>query len=250
MQLSYTGHRVLLLGGSSAIGLNLAELLQAQGLEVILTYCSDQGRQNIMDRFPELGTTCLDFFDKNTFDGLTPVLKNGIDYLVDLAQADHEGLLAAANMDQAEMYFTAHVTGRLQLLKKIVRPMLAKRCGRLIHVSSTAAALPGPGQGFYATAKNAAESLYLSLGVELGSRGITSLNLRLGLVDSGRGKQFLNDHGYRQNMAEKIVTISQVAHTLCFFLSDQARALTCTTITMDAGVMAIKYANIAQEDSC
>jgi 3-oxoacyl-[acyl-carrier protein] reductase len=119
--------------------------------------------------------------------------------------------------------------------------MLAKGFGRLLHVSSTAAALPAPGQGFYATAKNAAESLYLSMGLELGGRGLTSLNLRLGLVDAGRGRRFLDAQNRREALAPRVLSTDQAAKTLCFLLSDQALGLTCTTITMDAGLSAQKF---------
>lgn len=241
MQLSFRGQRVLVLGGSSAMGLQLIGLLLAQGLEVIPTYCSPQGQENLACQFPTLQSIPLDFFEPKSLDQLVAVLGTGVDYVVDLAQADYEGLLAGANLEQAEAYFTAHVTHRLRLLKELVRSMLAQRFGRLVHVSSIAADLAAPGQGFYATAKRAAESLYLSMGVELGSRGITSVNLRLGLVDAGRGKIFLDNTDSREHLADKLVDISQVAHTLCFLLSDQAQALTCTTLTMDAGLTAIKY---------
>lgn len=241
MKLNYSGHRVLLLGGSSSIGLELAELLLAEGLDVEPTHCSDIGQKSIQDRFPDLTPYYLNLADRNSYDNIVPVIASGVDYLVDLAQADYEELLAAAHEDRIEAYFQAHVTGRLLLLNRIARTMLARRFGRLLHVSSTAASLPATGQGFYAAAKNAAESLYLSMGLELGVRGVTSLSLRLGMVDAGRGSRFL-DHGQRrQDMTGKILTASQAAHTLCFLLSDQARALTCTTITMDAGLSAMKY---------
>ncbi len=37
------------------------------------------------------------------------------------------------------------------------------------------------------------------------------------------------------------MSVDQAASTLLFLLSDQALGLTCTTITMDAGLTAQKY---------
>lgn len=243
MNTSFRGRTALLLGGSSAIGLTLARLLLAEGLRIVPTHASEAGREAIAAACPELAPMAvrLDLGDPSSRAALEPVMAWGIDYLVDLAQADHEGLLAAAAPAEAEGYFQAHVTGRLLLLKAVTRSMLARHFGRLVHVSSTAAALPAAGQGFYGAAKHAAESLYHSMGLELGDRGVTALNLRLGLVDAGRGARFLATGERRQRLARHVVPLDQAAATIAFALSDQALGLTCTTITMDAGLTARKY---------
>lgn len=243
MKLDFRGTTALILGGSSTIGLELASLLLNEGVRVILTHASPDGLDAIAKTFPALASTCprLDLADRASYAALDPLFDSGVEYLVDLAQADHEGLLAATGSSDAQSYFDAHVTGRLLLLKTVTRSMLARGFGRLVHVSSTAAALPAPGQGFYATAKNAAESLYLSMGLELGGRGLTSLSLRLGLVDSGRGQRFLDAQNRRESLAARVLSAEQTAKTLCFLLSNQALGLTCTTITMDAGLSAQKF---------
>jgi 3-oxoacyl-[acyl-carrier protein] reductase len=244
MKLEFRGKTALILGGSSAIGLALTGLLLEEGLAVIPTHASAQGRTAIHERHPSLatGSPWLDLGDKASLACLTALLKPPVDYLIDLAQADREVLLAAAAEADMDAYFQAHISHRLLLLKAVTRSMLPRRFGRLVHVSSTAAAQPAPGQGFYGAAKRAAEGLYQSLGLELGPRGITSLSLRLGLVNAGRGERFLDRDDRRQSLADKIVSVDQAAQTLLFLLSDQALALTCTTITMDAGLTAQKYA--------
>ncbi len=239
MKLSFRGRTALILGGGSDMGLALAALLREEGVTVIPTHVSDAGREAVARRFPDLASTRLALGDHD-FEALQPALDAGVDYLVDLAQGDLEGLAAAAG-DEAESYLEAHVSGRLRLLRTVTRSMLPRRFGRLVFVSSTAAALPAPGQAFYCAAKRAAEGLYQSLGLELGARGVTSVSLRLGLVDAGRGKRFLDEGDRRQNLGGKVVSLEQAASTLLFLLSDQALALTCTTITMDAGLTAQKY---------
>lgn len=201
------------------MGLALAELLLAEGLTVTLTHSSPKGLAAIAQRCPDLAqaSPSLDLADLTSLDRLEPCLNCGVDYLVDLAQADHEGLLAAASEEGVRTYFESHVTNRLLLLKAVTRGMLYRGFGRLLHVSSAAAALPAPGQGFYAAAKRAAESCYLGLGLELGERGITSLSLRLGVVDAGRGGRFLDRQGLRKALAGKTLTVEQVASTLLFY---------------------------------
>jgi 3-oxoacyl-[acyl-carrier protein] reductase len=244
MKLNFRGNTVLVLGGGCSIGLALTALLLEEGLSVFPTHASEDSKAAIYRKFPELAgrSPWLDLNDKASQAGLSPLLETGVDYLVDLAHADHEVLLAAAGEADMDAYFQAGVANRLLLLKALTRSMLGRRFGRLVHLSSTAAAMPAPGQGFYCAAKRSAEGLYQSLALELGPRGISSLSLRLGLVDAGRGERFLDKENRRQDLAHKIVTVDQAAGTLLFLLSDQALALTCTTITMDAGLTAQKYA--------
>jgi len=244
MKLHFRGNSALILGGSSAIGLAVAALLREEGLEPVLTHASDAGRAAIIERFPDLDAGCVrvDLGDPAGREALLPLLDAGVSYLVDLAQADREVLLASVGQAEAEAYFSAHVSGRSMLLKDVTRAMLARRFGRLVHVSSAAAALPAPGQGLYGAAKRAAEGLYQSVAVELGDRGISAVSLRLGLVDAGRGEKFLDRTGRRRSPSPKTVTLDQAASAICFLLSDEALAMTCTTITMDAGLTAQKYA--------
>ena len=189
-------------------------------------YCQDLGR----------ASPRLDFTDAASVD----TLDCGADYVVDLAQARFEALLATST--NADAYFMGQIAGRQRLLRRLGRSMLARRFGRFVYISSTAASLPAEGQGFYSAAKRAGEALYQTLGLELGSRGVTTVNLRLGLLDCGRGADFLRQS--KQGLLPKtpLPTLEQVASTLLFLLSDQGLAFSCTTLTMDAGLTAHKYA--------
>lgn len=236
MHLTFRGRRVLILGGGCAIGLDLIGKLGETGLTIIPTHASSAGKAALAERFPDLARRSphLDLADPASVDAL----EREADYVVDLAHARFEALMAAA---EADTYFTAQISGRQRLLRHLGRAMLARRFGRLIHVSSTAACLPAEGQGFYSAAKRAGEALYHALGLELGERGVTSVSLRLGLLDAGRGAEFLDTANRRATLKAPLVTTEQAASTLLFLMSDQALAFTCTTLTMDAGLTAHKY---------
>lgn len=240
MRLTFRGSTVLLLGGSSQIGKALTSLLLEEGLRVFPAHASPEGRQSIAASFPQLTacSPCLNLEDTDSLDcflGSNPV----IDYLVDLAHGHLEGLFAAST-PEADNYLVTHIVNRQRLLRGIARGMLSRRFGRLLYVSSTAAALPAPGQSLYGASKCACEALYQSVGLEMGDRGLTSLNVRLGLTDAGRGKSFLatSEHEIPNRY---VLSLEQAATTLCYVLSDQALAFTCTTLTLDAGLTARKY---------
>ncbi len=121
--------------------------------------------------------------------------------------------------------------------------MIQKKYGRLIYISSTAALRPNPGQGFYAAAKAASEALYKNLGIELGSKGITTTSIRPGYIDCGRGEQYIQKNS--SDLVQKIpigryLAAQEVAENILFFLSDHAAAYNATEIVLDGGLTATK----------
>jgi len=91
MKLDFHGKTVLVLGGGCTIGLALTGLLLEEGLTVIPTHASEDGKAAIYRKFPELTgkSPWLDLGDKASQATLAPLLQTGADYLVDLAHADH-----------------------------------------------------------------------------------------------------------------------------------------------------------------
>lgn len=238
MRLNFGGHRVLILGGSCTIGLALIDLLGETSLEIRATHASDTGQAALIKHCADIGRTSprLDLSDSTSVDALDC----DVSYVIDLAQARFEALVAGNT--EADAYFMGQIAGRQRLLRRLGRAMLSKRFGRLVYVSSTAASLPSAGQGFYSATKRASEALYQTLGLELAPRGVTTVNLRLGLLDCGRGAEFLNQTRHREMPKTPLPTVEQVASTLLFLLSDQGLAFSSTTLTMDAGLTAHKYA--------
>ncbi len=120
--------------------------------------------------------------------------------------------------------------------------MLRKRFGRMVFVSSAAVLRTNPGQGFYVAAKTASEALYRNLGIELAKRGITTVTLRPGYVDSGRGARYTE--GRKEMLAASPLGRSlrpeEVAEAILFLLSDHATAFNATEICMDGGFSAAK----------
>ncbi|GAB1409451.1 SDR family oxidoreductase [Desulfovibrionales bacterium] len=242
MRLNFQGSRLLIIGGSSAIGLAVHDMARASGLTVRCTYASERGLAALRGHAPDQPSTNWihqDLYVPLTHDSALMNALTGSDYVLDLAHGHLEDFMASTT--DAEAYFTAHITRRQQLVRLLARDMLGRRFGRLVYISSTAAALPGPGQGFYSATKGAAEALYTSLGIELHGRGISTVCLRLGLVDGGRGKAFFTTSRQQDKLESRRISVEQAASTALFLLSDQGLAFSSTTLTMDAGLTAQKY---------
>lgn len=235
----FSGERALLTGGSCCMALALARGLMDQGVLPILSHRNAAGREKIetgLADYPgRFETVFMDLAAPESFE--PAIAKARPDYLVDFAQSDLEGFVAAADSNRVWTYVAENISARSQLVKHAAREMLKKRFGRLIFVSSTAAAMPNRGQGFYAAAKRAAEGFYRNLGLEMGERGITALSLRPGYVDAGRGSRYLEGKEIPEHW---VLSPQDVAQTLLFLLSDPARGFNATELTMDGGLTAGK----------
>ena len=163
-------------------------------------------------------------------------------HLADLLHSRFEQLVAMAAPEAIERWADDDIALRARCLRAVSRAMLARRFGRCVFVSSSAAQRPSPGQGWYAAAKLAGEGLYRSLGVELAGRGLSACSARLSWLDAGRGHEFLSRHGQvaRAMPAGRCLGPDDVLPGLCFLLSAEAAAINGSVVTLDGGLGALK----------
>lgn len=247
MQLTFQGTRALILGGTCRMALDLARALSAENIEPALTCRSEPGRAAIETALRDAAgpyTICpLDLAQPDTFNRLDAYLSLGCDYCVDLAQDDLEGLTASFDGTRMHDYLETTIAGRARVLQRIARAMLAQRFGRMVFISSTAAERLNPGQGIYAASKQAAETLYKAMGLELAARGITTVSLRPGYVNAGRGRTYLDRNGpaaLAKVPLGRALAVNEVVDTIVFLLSDSAMGINATAVTMDGGLAAAK----------
>ena len=245
MRLKFSGSRVLILGGTCELALCLAEYLIKAQLYPVLSCRNKNGRQQIessLSAFKEKFETV--YLDLNDADSIKSIFSqnNQPDYLVDFAQSNLESLIASESSYDINRYFAENISFRAEIIKTAARGMLKKKGGRLIFISSAAALRPNPGQGFYAAAKLASEALYKNLGLEMGSKGITTVSLRPGYINAGRGKKFIKQNKKITDAipVKRAIEPGEVAETILFLLSESARSFNAVEITMDGGMSAGK----------
>lgn len=244
MKLSFPGNHALILGGSCRLGRETARLLADADVGVTITCRNDARVGKIQSQF-DAGTrfVALDFNCPEDLDPFMAQLEPSTAMVVDLVHGDLERLVGSISDEEAFGYFQANVAFRAALLKRLARHMLGRRRGRLVYVSSTAASRPNPGQGFYAAAKLACEALYRNLGIEMAAKGITTVIIRPGYVDAGRGERFIANLGEARKVkwpSGWVLTAGQVAGQIVYLLSEQAQGVNATALTLDGGMTAGK----------
>lgn len=239
MKLLFKGP-VIIAGGSSQLGMALARALREEGAKT-LSVCRSSER---LARCREAGLCCLPLDEPESLpERCRGLLGEPPAYLVDLMHSRFESLIAGAAPEAIMEWAAVDIGLRARLIRAVGRSMLARRFGRCVFVSSSAAECPAEGQGYYAAAKLAGEALYRSLAVELSGRGITACSLRLSWLDAGRGAVFLER---RREAVEKrmpigrLVRMDEAVETVLFLLSASASSVNGTVVTLDGGLSATK----------
>lgn len=238
--MEFKGKNLLIAGGSSEIGLESAKLAIENGLFPTLTFRSEKGlekiAQGLKDFEGEYKALKFDLGDSQTVNSIKELADP--DYLLDLVHGSMECMVSNLDYEKTLEYYRENVVVRALLLKEISRIMLKKRFGRMVYISSIAAHRPNHGQGFYASSKLASETLYKSLGHELGRKGISSVVLRPGYIDAGRAEKFIEKNRVniiKQIPSRNILTAEEFAKNILFFMSDSSLSFNATDVTIDGG---------------
>jgi 3-oxoacyl-[acyl-carrier protein] reductase len=235
---------VIVTGASRGLGLAITRRLVAEGYRVIAVarLQSDALRSEIGAAPP--GALVFAPFDLGEIDalpGFVAALKklHGAPYgLVNNAGLGTEGLLATMHNSQIEELLRLNVTAPIILTKYVVRQMMAGGGGRVVNISSIIASTGYNGLSAYGASKAALIGFTKSLAREVGRLGITvnavapgfiSTEMTAGLQDDDRAR--IASRAALRRLAEP----ADVANAVSYLLADNARNITGTVLTVDAG---------------
>lgn len=178
------GRRALVAGGSSGIGLGIAEAFLEQGMRVAIHYRShEKEAAALAGRFP--GRAFAVHADLGTEPGAVELVREsarvlgGLDQVVHSAGIWNDGPIGSIEAGRLEEIFRINVFSAFYLVREAL-PMLRRGApGNVILVGSTAGQRGEAGHSHYAATKGAIQSLTMSLAVELAPE------VRVNLVSPG-----------------------------------------------------------------
>lgn len=238
---------VLVTGGTRGLGLAIVKRLSSDGFHVIAT-----GRQisSELQAVIESGGggqvsfEALDLIDAKTIIEFSHAYnqKYGAPFgLVNNAAVAHDGVLATMHMSEIIEVIQVNVIGTILLTKHMVRPMLVRRGGRIINISSIIGFTGFNGLSVYGASKAALIGFTKSLARELGRANITVNAIAPGYMptqmSAGLGTDQLSSI-VRRTPLGRLTTPEEVAGTVSFLLGDDATMITGTVVTVDGGSIA------------
>lgn len=161
--------------------------------------------------------------------------------------AGTEGELGPLSEQTVENYantFETNVLGVMLSLKHEMRVMLAQGGGSIVNLSSIAGKVGFAGAGVYVASKHAVEGLTKTAALEGAPGGVRVNAVAPGPVATDMFDRFTGrDADAKAGLlaalpAQRAATTEEIAATILFVASDQARYLTGQSITVDGGYTA------------
>ena len=236
----------LVTGASRGIGLAIAEQLARDGFELVGTATSATGLAAIEQALGGTGAlrACLelDVLSRASIDAFFAALdERGLvpSVLVNNAGITRDNLLLRMKDEEWDQVIAANLSAVFSLSRRLVRPMLKARHGRIINITSVIGAAGNAGQANYAAAKAGVVGFTKSLALEVANRNITVNAVAPGLIDTDMTRKLTDaqrDAALAQIPVGRMGSAAEVAAVVGFLASPLAAYVTGETIHVNGGM--------------
>jgi 3-oxoacyl-[acyl-carrier protein] reductase len=238
---------VIVTGGSRGLGLGIARKLVASGYQVIAIARHESDQLACAIRHQEPGQkTSLVFkaFDLEETPAIPALVKQlrkefgSLHGLVNNAGLGTSGILATMHDSQIQRLVRLNTVSPIILTKYVVRSMMADGGGRIVNVASIVGSTGYSGLSVYSATKASLLGFTRSLAREVGPLGINVNAVAPGFLDTKMTESLTGNQRAqiaRRSALHRLADIDDVANAVEFLLSDKAKNITGTVMTVDAG---------------
>jgi 3-oxoacyl-[acyl-carrier protein] reductase len=241
------GKVALVTGGSRGIGASICRELGAAGASVAVNYARDAAAAAaVCDEIQAAGGTAQaaqgDVSTAEGAAGLVAAVESGIgpiEILVNNAGITRDDLIMRLSEEDWRDVIDTNLGGAFFTCRALSRPMLKRRSGAIVNISSIVGVHGNAGQTNYAASKAGLIGLTKALAKELGGRGIRvnaiapgyiATELTDALPDAARDAILAN------TPLGRLGEPSDVARAVRFLCSDAAAFITGDVLAVDGGL--------------
>lgn len=241
-----TNRRVLITGATGVIGSEIARLLAAHQVDLLLHYNSNcEKAATIKKDCEELGVSVTlyqaDISKVDEIEAMFDSIVNSSqepDILVNTVGISHYGLIQDISYQDWDRLLSINVMSSFFCIQKSLPHMIKQKYGRIINISSIWGEIGSANESLYSLTKGAINSLTKALAKELGPSGITVNAIAPGLVPSKMNDCFTKDE--LQNLENDIPLhrfskAIEIAQTVLHLLHPNSEYITGQIITIDGG---------------
>jgi 3-oxoacyl-[acyl-carrier protein] reductase len=235
---SLTGKTALVTGGSRGIGAAIVRELAHAGASVVVGYRSGVAEANALAA--EVGARAVQADVSSPEEAARLVEDAGdLDVLVNNAGLTRDGLLARMSDDDWREVIETNLSSVFYTCRAVARPMMKKRAGAIVNVSSIVGLRDNFGQTNYGASKAGIIGFTKSLARELGSRGVRVnvvapgyVQTRLTDVIPAEAKELMLQNTPLGRLGDPL----DVARAVRFLCSDEASFITGEVLLVDGGL--------------
>jgi len=235
---SLEGKTALVTGASRGIGAAIAEELARAGASVVIGYRA--GRDEAEALAAQIGARAVQADVSSPEDAARLVEEAGdLDILVNNAGLTRDGLLARMPDDDWRAVIETNLSSVFYTCRAVCRPMMRKRAGAIVNVSSIVGVHGNWGQTNYAASKAGIIGFTKSLARELGSRNVRANVVAPGYVTT-RLTEVLPEEAtaamLQNTPLARLGEPKDVAGAVRFLCSDEASFITGDVLLVDGGL--------------
>jgi 3-oxoacyl-[acyl-carrier protein] reductase len=163
-----------------------------------------------------------------------------IDILVNNAGTTRDNLIMRMSDAEWDLVLNINLKGAFNCSKAVVRPMMKRRSGRIVNISSVSGLAGQAGQTNYSSSKAGLIGFTKALAKEVGSRGITVNAVAPGFVPTDLTNDLLakvQDEAIKATPLGRLGTVEDVAYAVAFLVSDEAAFITGQVLSVDGGMV-------------
>jgi 3-oxoacyl-[acyl-carrier protein] reductase len=236
---------VIVTGASRGIGRGIAEVLANRGAHVVAAARGDNAKETVeaiqgVGRNAEVAS--LDVTDGGSVEALIDGVleRHGrIDILVNNAGIARDQLMLRMKREEWDDVIATNLTAAFSCVHAVLKPMIKRRAGRIISISSVVGQMGNPGQANYAASKAGLIGFSKALAREVASRNITVNVVAPGLIETDMTKAVAEKAQAEWNSLiplQRLGTPQDVASAVCFLASDEAAYITGQVIAVNGGM--------------
>ena len=232
------GRLALVTGASRGIGRAIASELSRAGATVVIGYRTGQDEAEALA--DEIAGRAVQADVSSPDDARRLVEEAGdVDVLVNNAGLTRDGLLARMSDDDWRTVIETNLSSVFYTCRAVTRPMMKKRRGAIVNVSSIVGVHGNWGQTNYAASKAGIIGFTKSLARELGSRGIRANVVAPGYVKT-QLTHVLPEEATATMVGQtplgRVAEPEEIAGAVRFLASDEASFITGDVLLVDGGL--------------
>ncbi len=162
-----------------------------------------------------------------------------IDILVNNAGTTRDNLIVRISDADWDLVLGVNLKGAFNCSKAAVRPMMKRRFGRIVNISSISGLAGQAGQTNYSSSKAGLIGFTKALAKEVGGRGITVNAVAPGLVPTDLTAtlpQNMLDEAIKMTPLGRLGAVEDIAYAVAFLVSDEAAFITGQVLSVDGGL--------------